>query len=145
MAVTAKDIARVPVQNLHVSRAEFGALWALADQRSREEGADRGRSGWYTAGVAVTCMWLADAVYAPPWGRPYPARSPIGDRAVRAYAESIEAEFQAAELLAERKPWLLDERPGWCEGIRTTLRWAWRHEGSPPLDAGGEPTAWSAR
>ena len=143
MAVSVDDIKRVPVRNLRVSHAEFGALWATADFRSSEHGKGGG-TDWYTAGIVVTCMWLADATHTAPWGRPYQARSPVGDRQVRAYEESIEAEYQAAELMAERQPWLLEQRPGWCEAIRATLRWAWRHEGPPPLDEAGEPTAWSA-
>lgn len=141
MVVTADDIESVPRRNLRVPRAEFGALWALADLRSRET-SEMEATDWYTAGVVVTCMWLANATHTPPWGRPHPARSPAGDRQLRAYEESIEAEYQAAELMAERQPWLLEQRPGWCEAIRATLRWAWRHDGPPPLDEAGEPTAW---
>lgn len=143
MVVTAEDVDRVPVGNLRVPRADFGSLWATADARNREL-TERGSTDWYTAGVAVTCMWLADATHTPSWGRPFPARSPVGDRQVRAYEESIEAEYQAAESMAERQPWLLEQRPGWCEAIRATLRWAWRHEGPPPLDEAGEPAGWPA-
>ncbi|WP_328304475.1 hypothetical protein [Actinomycetospora sp. NBC_00405] len=52
-----------------------------------------------------------------------------------AYEELIEAEFLAAERLEETRPHLVRSRPGWCEGIRATLRWAWRREGPPPLAA----------
>ena len=41
-------------------RAEFGAVWAAAEDRTRPR--DEGVSGWFTAGVAVTCRWLAGAV-----------------------------------------------------------------------------------
>jgi hypothetical protein len=50
-----------------------------------------------------------------------------------AYEELIEAEYQAAERLDVRRPDLFTSPPGWCEGVRATLRWAWRHQGPPPL------------
>jgi len=53
----------------------------------------------------------------------------------RAYEELIEAEYLAAELLDVRRPDLVGSRPGWCEAIRTTLRWAWRRSGEPPIVA----------
>ncbi|WP_344023903.1 hypothetical protein [Pseudonocardia kongjuensis] len=143
--MTAVDQAlhRVPTRNLRVARAEFGAVWTTA-QRQAEADRQHGVAGWYTAGVIVTCLWLADAPHHPAWGRPHPARSPVGDRDISATEDSIEAEYQAAELMPEHQPWLLEQRPGWCEGIRATLRWAWRHDGPPPLDENGEPIAWSA-
>ena len=58
--VTEADVARVPVGNLRVPRAEFGAVWSAAEQRDREQG-ERGVTDWYPAGVAVTCRWLAGA------------------------------------------------------------------------------------
>jgi hypothetical protein len=54
-------------------------------------------------------------------------------RGASAYEELIEAEFLAAELLDIHQPALAQRRQGWCEGIRATLRWAWRHDGPPPL------------
>lgn len=143
MVPTPEDVERVPVGNLRVPRAAFGSIWASADARNSKL-TEQGSNDWYAAGVIVTCMWLADGVHKPARGRPHPARSPVSDRQVRASEELIEAEYQAAELLAERQPWLLEQRPGWCEGIRATLRWAWRHQGQPPLDEAGEPTAWPA-
>lgn len=50
-----------------------------------------------------------------------------------AYEELIEEEFLAAELLDVRRPDLVADRPGWCEAVRATLRWAWRREGPPPI------------
>ena len=96
-------------------------------------------SGWFTAGVAVTCRWLAGAVVESVPGRWCLAMSPVGKREVRAYEGLIEAEFLAAERLTDRRPDLIEHRPGWCEGIAATLRWAWRHDGPPPL-----PSALSA-
>lgn len=51
-----------------------------------------------------------------------------------AYEELIEAEWLAGERLEETCPHLARSRPGWCEGVRATLRWAWRRQGSPPLE-----------
>jgi hypothetical protein len=51
---SAEEIARVPAENLHVSRAEFAAVWAAAEARSEERPHD-----WYVAGVCVTCKWVA--------------------------------------------------------------------------------------
>ena len=50
-----------------------------------------------------------------------------------AYEELIEEEYLAAQDLEQRRPDLA-ARPGWCEGVRATLRWAWRAEGPPPLE-----------
>ena len=48
------DIARVPVGNLRVPRAEFGAVWAAAERRCVELG-QRGITGdWYPAAVVMT-------------------------------------------------------------------------------------------
>ncbi len=131
MEVTEADVARVPATNIRVSRAEFGAVWARAERICHEHG-QRGVSDWYTAGVAITCEWLATAVVRSSTGRRYPAWSPVTRRTERAYEELIEAEYLAAEKRAARGP-QPDDRPGWYEAIRTTLRWAWRHSGPPPL------------
>ena len=49
MRVTEADIARIPVGNVRVTRAEFGAVWAAAEDRTRPR--DEGMSGWFTAGL----------------------------------------------------------------------------------------------
>jgi hypothetical protein len=133
--VTAADIAAVPVENLRVPRAEFGAAWVAAeslhDDRVRRQLPD-----WYGAGVVVTCRWLAQATVRPESGPWRLARSPVTRRASRAYPELIEAECLAAEQLDTRRPapdWLA-ERPGWSTAILATLNWAWRSTGGPPLD-----------
>lgn len=71
-------------------------------------------------------------------GRPVGGREPSVPRvnlrtAVLAYEELIEVEYLAAEQLDVRRPDLPASRPGWCEGIRATLRWAWRRSGPAPL------------
>lgn len=124
------DLARIPVGNLRVSRAEFGAVWAFAERLCDEQ---EGLTDWYAAGVAVTCEWLATAVVRASTGRTYPARSPVTRRTARAYEELIEAEFVAAEKTTVDDPRLADQ-PGWTEAICATLRWAWRCSGPPPLE-----------
>jgi len=132
MEVSEEVVARIPVGNLRVPRAEFATVWAAAERLSREQG-ERGLTDWYAGGVAVTCRWLAGAVVQTQMGRRYPAFSPVTDRSVRAYEELIEAEFLAAESLDLRRPDLVESRPGWCEAVRSTLGWAWRHDGPAPL------------
>jgi len=132
--VTPADIARVPAENLHVSRAEFAALWAAAE-RHEEEQARRQVLDWYGAGVVVTCRWLARAIVRPPSGRRRPARSPVTGRTNMAYPELIEAECLAAERLDMHRPvpaWLA-EQPGWSAAIVATLNWAWLRTGGPPI------------
>lgn len=132
MEVTESLVAAIPPGNLRVPRTDFGAVWAVAERRNREN-AERSGGDWYAAGVVVTCRWLAGAVVQTPMGRRHPASSPVSDRAARAYEELIEAEFLAAERLDLLRPDLVEHRPGWCEAIRATLRWAWRCDGPPPI------------
>jgi len=135
MEVTASDIARVPVTNLRVPRAEFGVLWATAERLCDEQG-ERGITDWYGAGVVVTCRWLAGAATRTATGRAQPAYSPVTGRLARAYEELIDAELMAAEefLVRVPAPAVRQNRPGWIEAITATLHWAWRHAGPPPLD-----------
>ena len=132
--MTESLLDRVPVGNLRVPRAEFGALWVEAERLNGEQ-TGRPDPDWYPAAVAVTCRWLAGAVVQDPMGRRTLAPSPATRRRARAYEELIEAEYLAAEQLDVRRPDLVEHQPGWCEGIRATLRWAWRHEGPRPLAA----------
>lgn len=126
------DLGRVRAENLRVPRAEFGAVWAAAEEQAAAEAA-RGVTDWYAGGVVVTCRWLAGAVVTDQTGRRELPRSPATWRTVHAYEELIEAEFLAAERLTVGRPDLIEHRPGWCEAIRATLRWAWRRAGPPPL------------
>lgn len=89
---------------------------------------------WYAAGLATTCRWMAHGVLELN-GRRVPVDAPVSHRSSRAYEELIEAELLAAEKLALQRPvpaWLA-QRPGWCEAVCATLRWAWRRNGPPPL------------
>jgi hypothetical protein len=132
MEVTESLLARVPVGNLRVPGAEFGALWIEAERLNDEQTGSPG-ADWYPAAVAVTCRWLAGAVVHDGTGRRTLAPSPVTRRRVRAYEELIEAEYLAAEQLDVRRRDLVEHRPGWCEGIRATLRWGWRRQGPRPL------------
>lgn len=131
--VTRHDIARIPLGNIRVPRGEFAEVWAAAERRCAELGEQGMTDDWYPAGVAVTCAWIANATVRPVSGRSFAARSPVTRSTALAYEERIEAEYLAAEQLDVRRPDLLRSRPGWCEGIRATLRWAWRHSGPAPL------------
>jgi hypothetical protein len=134
MEVTENDIKRIPVRNLRVPRDEFVAVWSAVEQLSTDQAQQR-VIDWYTGGVLVTCQWMARAVVRPASDGPWRlARPPVSRHDERAYEELIEAEYLAAELLDVRRPDLFESRPGWCEGIQATLRWAWRHAGPPPID-----------
>lgn len=130
--MTEAHVDRIPPGNLRVPRIEFAAVWRAAERQGREQG-ERDVTDWYAGGVALTCRWLAGTVAMTRTGRQLPAAAPVTNRSVRAYEELIEAEYLAAEQLDVRQPDLVASRPGWCEGIQATLRWAWRREGPPPL------------
>jgi hypothetical protein len=132
--VTESLLAGVPVGNVRVPAAEFVAVWREAE-RLNDEQAGRADPDWYPAGVAVTCEWLAGVVVEDAMGRRELAPAPVTRRRVRAYEELIETEYLAAEQLDVRRPDLVRHQPGWCEGIRATLRWAWRREGPRPFAA----------
>ncbi len=91
-----------------------------------------GWTDWYAGAVALTCRWMAAAPLRTSRGGGL-VRSPATRRRVLAYEELIEEEYLAAQDLEQRRPDLA-ARPGWCEGVRATLRWAWRAEGPPPLE-----------
>jgi hypothetical protein len=130
--VTDADVAGMPARNIRVPRAEFVAVWRAASSCDHDDPARHG-GGWYAAGVAATCRWLATAPSRLTNGLADPTPAPATHRTALAYEELIEAEFLAAERLAETRPHLLRSRPGWCEGVRATLAWAWRCQGDRPL------------
>lgn len=140
MEVTENDIRRIPVRNLRVPLEDFVTVWSTVEQLATKQ-AERRIVDWYTGGVLVTCQWIARAVVRPALGGPWRlARPPVSGHDERAYEELIEAEYLAAELLDVRRPDLLESRPGWCEGIQATLRWAWRHSGPPPISVPARAT-----
>lgn len=131
--VTEADVAATPARNIRVPMEEFTAVWRAASHRDHHDSA-RGGEGWYAAGVAATCRWLATAPSRLANGLADSTPAPATRRRSLAYEEVIEAEFLAAERLEQTHPHLARSRPGWCEGIRATLRWAWRRDGPRPLD-----------
>jgi hypothetical protein len=125
MDVSAETVANVPGENLRVSRAEFGALWALAEQLgSRPASGD----GEYLVGVIWACRWLASQ---PVWSsivhRWEIPRAPLTTRPHAAMPETIDAEYLAA---VTARPF---ER-NLARGVAATLDWAWHGSGRPPLD-----------
>lgn len=132
MEVTSADVDAIPSRNVRVAVGEFVAVWRAASDRDHDDPA-QGGEGWYAAGVAATCRWMATAPSRLANGLADSTPAPATRRRSLAYEELIEAEFLAAERLEETRPHLTQSRPGWCEGIRATLRWAWRREGPPPL------------
>lgn len=131
MDLMASDIEKIPAGNLRVPRVEFARVWLAAERQQEAHPTD-----WRIAGVVMTCRWLAGASVRPKTGPWYPAYAPVTERKGRAYEEVIVDECLAAEKLAMRRPvpsWL-ESRPGWIEAIVTTLNWAWRHSGVPPIE-----------
>lgn len=126
-----QDIASIPPGNLRVARRDFVALWRTANASGAELGV-HGVTDWYAGAVALTCRWMAAAPVRTTRGGGL-VRSPATRRRVLAYEELIEEEYLAAQDLEQRRPDLA-ARPGWCEGVRATLRWAWRAEGPLPLE-----------
>jgi hypothetical protein len=121
--VSAEAVANVPAENLRVSRAVFGALWALAEDLGRRPG-DGGR---FLLGVIRTCRWLADQPF---WsqvdGYAVMPTSPYTRRRRGAMPETIEEEY-----LASLSPRGLE--PELARGVAATLGWAWYGSDHPPL------------
>lgn len=130
--VTELDLAAIPAGNIRVPCQEFAAVWRAASALDEAE-AGHGVTDWYAGAVAVTCRWLATAPMRSAQGPGRLTRSPATRRARVAYEELIEAEYLAAEMLEQRRPDIAEHEPGWCEGVRATLRWAWRRSGPPPV------------
>lgn len=116
--------ARIRADNVRVAHDEFVAVW---DEARRRAGADA-----YAEAVAQTCRWLA-AVPSRTALCGGQVRSPVSLRACVAYPATIEAEWQAAQH-AERFLPDLAARPGWCDGVRATLGWAWDRSAPAPLE-----------
>ncbi|GAA4820893.1 hypothetical protein GCM10023201_03030 [Actinomycetospora corticicola] len=134
--MTEADVAGLPPGNVRVQRDEFVAVWRAASEHD-----DRGVDDWYAGAVATTCRWLATAPVRLSSGPAGLLRSPASRRSGVPYEELIEAEYVEALTLEQRRPRLARTRPGWCEGVRDTLRWAWRREGPPPYEVLAEQSA----
>ena len=117
-------MARVPGENLRVSRCDFGVLWALAQRLGSQPGPDDP----YLIGVLRTCQWLAgQPVWVSVIGRWEMPVTPLTRRRHAAMPETIEAEYLAAATAAAF------ERAR-ARGVMATLEWTWYGSGRPPLD-----------
>jgi hypothetical protein len=124
MEVSVEAVAKVPGENLRVSRADFGALWTLAQRLGSEPGPDNP----YLIGVLWTCRWLArQPAFSRVIGRWEMPAAPLTRRRHSAMPETIETEY----LAAARAPTFERER---ALGVMATLEWAWHGSGRPPLD-----------
>jgi hypothetical protein len=126
------DVARIRAVNDRVPRTEFVAVWREASRRGPEPG-DSSPTDWYASAVALTCRWIAAVPMRTALCGGLP-RSPVTERACLADEGSIEVEWSAAQRLEESEPELAAARPGWCDGVRDTLRWAGRGEGPAPIE-----------
>jgi hypothetical protein len=122
--VSAKTLAKVPGENLRVARAEFGALWSLAEHLGRQPG----DGGAFPLGVIRTCRWLADQPF---WSqidrRAVMPTSPYTRRERGAMPETIDEEYLASVTPRGREPEL-------ARGAAATLEWTWHGSRRPPLD-----------
>src|SRR5215831_19177919 len=88
--VSAEHVARVPGENLRVSRAEFGVLWSLAEDLG---GQPPGPRNEYVLGVLRTCRWLANQpVWSRVAGRAQIPTAPLTRRPHAAMPETIDEE-----------------------------------------------------
>lgn len=120
-------VAKVPPENLRVSWAEFGALWAYAEQAGSQPGPDDD----YLVGVVLTCRWLADQpVWSSTSGKARMPRAPFTGRSHGAMPETIDEEYLAA---ASRRTL----RRELARGVIATLDWTWHGSHQPPLAISG--------
>jgi hypothetical protein len=122
--VSAELVAKVPGENLRVSRAEFGAVWSAVERWASQPGP----SDAFMIGIMRTCRWLANQ---PVWsriaGRAEMPTAPVTGRQHAAMPETIEAEYLAA--VAPRAP-----EPDVARGVAATLEWTWHGSRRPPLN-----------
>ncbi len=131
MDPTSSDAARISTVNVRVPHEEFLTVWHEASRREAERAGDEA-GDWYVGAVAQTCRWLAAVPMRTALCGGLP-RSPVTLRACVAREQLIEAEWQAAQRQDQFSP-TLAARPGWCEGVRATFRWAWSRQGPPPIE-----------
>jgi hypothetical protein len=125
VGVSAAAVAKVPGENLRVSRAEFGALWSLVEHLASQP---PGSNNEYLIGVLRTCRWLADQpVWSRVIGRAEMPPAPVTLREHAAMPETIDAEYLAA--VSPRA-----SRPDLARGVATTLEWTWHGSRRPPFD-----------
>ena len=131
------DVDHIPRDSIQVRRGEFVAVWSAAE-RWHEDHVQRREPDWYGAGVIVVCRWLAAATVPLAGGGTRLARSLVTRTTRRAYAELVQAEALAAQVLDMQRPvpqWL-SRRPGWMAGILATFDWAWWRSGARPVQVG---------
>lgn len=109
-------LPKVPTENLCIPRADFGRVWAQAEQAAIE----RGPKDYYLAGIVITCRWIARQAL----------RSPV-TRAVRsAMPETLDTEYMEA-LAAIRDTRLHPMRVNMARGAVAVLAWV-GHGGPEP-------------
>jgi hypothetical protein len=131
MDVSAAVVAKVPGGNLRVSRADFGALWALVDYL----GSQPYRGDEFLIGVLRTCRWLgAQPVWSSVVGRAEMPAAPYTGRRRSAMPETIDAEYLVAAAAQVPRPNRRVSRPDLARGVVATLDWTWHGSRSPPFD-----------
>jgi hypothetical protein len=129
--VSADAIAKVPVENLRVSRAEFGALWAWAEHMGGRSGPDDD----FLIGILRTCRWLAgQPVSSAVIGRAEMPPAPLTLRRYSAMPETIDAEYLTAVAACRPRVSRPGSRPDLARGVAVTLAWTWHGSRQPPLD-----------
>jgi hypothetical protein len=129
--VSAAVVAKVPGQNLRVSRDEFGALWAAAEDWGGRPGPDDD----YLVGVVLTCRWVgSQPVWSSVVGRAEMPAAPYTGRRHSAMPETIDAEYLAAAAGPVAGPHRPVSRPDLARGVVVTLDWTWHGSRRPPFD-----------
>ena len=123
MEVSAETLAKVPGENLRVSRAEFGSVWSAVERWASQPGP----SDAFLIGVLRTCRWLADQpVWSRVAGRAEMPVAPVTFREHAAMPETIDMDYLAA--VSPRAP-----EPDVARGVAATLEWTWHGSRRPPL------------
>jgi hypothetical protein len=131
MDVSAAVVAKVPGGNLRVSRADFGALWAAAEDWGGRPGPDND----YLIGVLRTCRWLgAQPVWSSVVGRAEMPTAPYTGRRHSAMPETIDAEYLAAAAGQVSRPNRPVSRPELARGVVAALDWTWHGSRRPPFE-----------
>lgn len=114
----ATALPKVPTQNLHIPRADYGRVWAAAEQRAIE----RGPGDYYLAGVVITLRWIARQAH----------RTPVTRTVRSAMPETLDTEYMAA-LAASRSTKLHPMRVDMARGAVAVLGWVGHGTGEPSL------------
>jgi hypothetical protein len=135
MELTARDLERIPRENLRVPLREFGRLWLTAERRADAAATDGREWDPYLGGVLASCRWIAGMIsyHDHPDGRvPERVPAPITRTREKAHEELIARETDAAErAVADREK---DAASDFVTGAHATLAWAWRRSGVPPIE-----------